>query len=83
MFHVRVDDKNDAHVRLTVFANGANCGKLCMKPGEATRFLLDLKPTRITDPFPDGAKNLANARAWDEQERDVAPFAEHWPPGGD
>ena len=31
-FHLRVDESNSAHVRFTVFENGANCGQLTMTP---------------------------------------------------
>jgi hypothetical protein len=39
MFHFRLDQKTPAHIRFTVFANGANCGQLCMTGDEAHAFL--------------------------------------------
>lgn len=50
-FHLRVDDSNPAHIRFTVFANGANCGQLTMTPSEYSAFgrglligCLDIRP---------------------------------------
>ena len=37
--HVRVDDTNVAHTRLTVFVDGANCGNLTMRTIEAITFM--------------------------------------------
>lgn len=37
-FHLRLDSLAGDHVRVTVFANGGNCGKLCMRREEWDRF---------------------------------------------
>lgn len=37
-FGLRIDDQNSQHVRFTLFANGANCGQLCMSIREYWRF---------------------------------------------
>ena len=37
-FHLRVDDSNPAHIRFSVFANGARCGQLVMRPDEYSTF---------------------------------------------
>ena len=41
-FHLRVDESNSTHVHLTVFANGANCGHLTMRPQEYSAFMQGL-----------------------------------------
>ena len=28
--HIRIDEENDRHTKITVFIDGANCGKLCL-----------------------------------------------------
>lgn len=33
-FHLRFDSQSGSHVRATLFANGANCGQLCLRYGE-------------------------------------------------
>jgi hypothetical protein len=38
-----VQSKNEKHTRLIVFANGANCGHLCMNNDEAYDFVNALK----------------------------------------
>jgi len=37
-FTLRTDSENDHHIHLTVFANGANCGNLCMLVDEWKKF---------------------------------------------
>lgn len=37
-FHLRADEANGTHTKITVFANGANCGQLCMNEEEALFF---------------------------------------------
>jgi len=37
---LRADEANGTHTRFTVFANGANCGQLCMREDEATAFYM-------------------------------------------
>lgn len=32
--HLRIDDRNSSHVRVTVFFSGRNCGQLCLGVGE-------------------------------------------------
>lgn len=51
-FHLRVDDANPAHVRCTLFANGANCGQLTMRPNEYSAFgrALLVGARRLMDP---------------------------------
>ncbi len=39
MFHIRVEEANGRHTRLTVFANGANCGVLTFANAEALEFI--------------------------------------------
>lgn len=41
--HVRIDKNTPEHTMLTVFANGANCGKLIMKSVEAFAFITALE----------------------------------------
>ena len=36
--HLRFDDSNPAHTQMTVFINGANCGRLVMRTEEACSF---------------------------------------------
>jgi hypothetical protein len=36
--HIRFDESNEQHTRFTIFANGANCGQLCMRTDEAVHF---------------------------------------------
>jgi len=36
--HLRADEHNAEHTRVTVFCNGANCGQLCFRNYEATQF---------------------------------------------
>jgi hypothetical protein len=38
MFTIRIDSSNPAHTHFTVFANGANCGTLTMRPDEFDAF---------------------------------------------
>ena len=37
-FSTQVIDTNSAHVRFSLFANGANCGQLCMRVDEYEAF---------------------------------------------
>ena len=37
-FHFRVDSTNRHHIKLTVFIDGENCGRLTMRIQEYTRF---------------------------------------------
>ena len=37
-FHLRADEANGTHTKITVFANGGNCGQLCMTEEEALFF---------------------------------------------
>jgi hypothetical protein len=42
--HIRIEDSNAAHTRLTVFLNGANTGTLCMRTeDEVVPFLMLLR----------------------------------------
>jgi hypothetical protein len=41
--HVRIDKNNPQHTTLTVFANGANTGKLVMTSVEAFAFITALE----------------------------------------
>ena len=41
-FHIRFDAVNLIHSRFTVFVDGANCGRLCMRSDEAERFVSTL-----------------------------------------
>ncbi len=36
--HLRADEANGEHTKVTVFMNGGNCGQLCMKEKEALFF---------------------------------------------
>lgn len=36
--HLRADSADGTHTKFTVFMNGANCGKLCMREEEAVFF---------------------------------------------
>ena len=36
--HLRADEANGTHTRVTVFMNGGNCGQLCMREEEAIFF---------------------------------------------
>ena len=36
--HMRFDDSNPRHTRLTLFVNGGNCGQLVLRTDEATDF---------------------------------------------
>jgi hypothetical protein len=36
--HLRIDSSDPSHTRFTVFANGANCGDLCMTTNEFANF---------------------------------------------
>lgn len=38
-FTFRIDETGGPHTRFTIFANGANCGQLCMDNIEALDFL--------------------------------------------
>ena len=40
--NLRADEANGTHTRFTVFANGANCGQLCMREEEAVAFYMIL-----------------------------------------
>ena len=44
--HIRIDDENQRHRHFTVFANGANCGRLCMERAEADAFFQILNAGR-------------------------------------
>jgi hypothetical protein len=36
-FNLRIDSQNSEHVHFTLFANGASCGRLCMRVREYQR----------------------------------------------
>lgn len=40
--HLRFDNYNEQHTRLTLFTNGQNNGQLCLSPAEADWFYLAL-----------------------------------------
>ena len=42
--NIRLDQSHASHTRFSVFANGANCGQLCMRTeDEAVEFLMILR----------------------------------------
>ncbi len=38
-FKIRIDKKTESNTTFAVFMDGAICGKLCMKDGEAEEFI--------------------------------------------
>jgi hypothetical protein len=48
--HFRGDNMTPAHIRFTVFLNGASCGHLCMRHDEASWFLMAIQRGTLDDP---------------------------------
>lgn len=32
--HIKIDDENEVHTKITIFIDGANCGQLCLSSGD-------------------------------------------------
>lgn len=47
--HLRGDNMTPAHLRFTVFLNGASCGDLCMRHEEATWFRAAIERGTLDD----------------------------------
>ncbi len=56
--HLRIDESNPSHTRFTIFANGANCGQLCMRNEEFHNFhqILSLSMRPPIDTFVSSGK---------------------------
>ena len=48
--HLRADEANGTHTKVTVFMNGQNCGQLCMSEEQAIYFHHTVTMSHYTKP---------------------------------
>jgi hypothetical protein len=62
--HIRLDDSNAAHTRLSVFVNGAYTGALCLRTEEVVTFLMILRSDFTAGRAMPGDTYLETGRLW-------------------
>ena len=62
--HMRFDDSNAQHTRMTIFINGGNCGQLCVRTDDAVHLhmILAYGLSLPTDEF------VSSGRVWSKED---------------